>query len=74
MKIKWTHKIVHKDRNEWWFGALIHGLFYHNGLHEEYEKPGRDVIQSFALGMSIEEFYNTPRYEVKKLKKFKGNK
>ena len=73
MKIKWTHKIVHKDRNEWWFGALIGRKFYHNGLHEEYEKAGRDVIQSFDLDMSIEEFYNKPKYEVNKLSTFKGN-
>lgn len=74
MKVKWTHKIVHKDGNEWWFGALIGGKFYHNGLHSEYERAGRDVVQSFDLDMGIEEFYNNPKYEVKKLNTFKGNK
>ena len=74
MRIKWTHKIVHKDQNQWWFGALVDGKFHHNGLHEEYEKPRADIVQSFPMDMSIEKFYNSPLYEVKKLNTFKGNK
>ena len=73
MKIKWTHKIVHKDRNDYWLGALIDWKFYHNGLHAEHEKPQPCVASSFAMGMSIEDFYDRPSYEVKKLNTFKGN-
>lgn len=72
--MKWTHKIVHKEHNDWWFGALIDGKFHHNGLHEVGEKPRLDIVASFALDKSIEEFYNNPLYEVKRLNIFKGNK
>lgn len=74
VKVKWTHKIIHKDHNDYWLGALIDGKFYHNGLHAEHEKPRPHVDSAFAMGMGIEDFYNRPSYEVKKLNTFKGNK
>ena len=37
--MKWTHKVVYEETGQWWMSALRDGIFYHNGLHEDGEKP-----------------------------------
>ena len=71
--MKWTHKVVYEETGQWWMAALRNGTFYHNGLHEEGEKP-KERVDWFGLKEpSIEVFYNRPGYKVIKLKAFKGN-
>jgi len=71
--MKWTHKVVYEETGQWWMSALRDGIFYHNGLHEDWEKP-KGRVESFELKEpSIEAFYNRPGYKVVKLKVFKGN-
>lgn len=71
--MKWTHKVVYEGTGQWWMAALRDDTFYHNGLHEDGEKP-KERVESFELKEpSIEAFYNRPGYKVIKLKTFKGN-
>ena len=71
--MKWTHKVVYEKTGQWWMSALRDGIFYHNGLHEDGEKPKESVEWFGVKEPSIEAFYNRPGYKVIKLKAFKGN-
>lgn len=71
--MKWTHKVVYEETGQWWMATLLNGLFYHTGLHEDWERL-QERVESFKLKEpSIEAFYNRPGYKVIKLKTFKGN-
>lgn len=66
--MKWTHKIVYRDGEDWWHASLSDGVIYFSvqaGKH--CPSPVRTEAKT------VEEYYNYPKYSIEKLQQFKGN-
>lgn len=66
--MKFTHKVIYRDGEDWWHVRLSDGVIYFA------TQPGKPCPSPTITGVkTVEQYYNFKNYSVEKLPQFKGN-